>query len=1115
LDERTTERRTASSGERQTVADRRSYPSSIASVPIRVAYWPLCSVRYIASLNGLVMHRSPTVIRLLAVTLALVSATVRRSPAQTIDAAILGSVRDSAGAGLAGVIVTAQNGATGVRWTVNTTETGRFAFLQLPLGGPYTITARRIGFRSAARSGYELTLGSRVLVDIVLGHVATSLDPVIIAGTSQERRAPSMGANFRVSSDQLASVPAVNRNFTDLATLAPTTGTQASLLGQRWTSTDIRVDGAQAKNLLRAGEFGAGPFTLSMEAIREFEVTNAVYDVTQGRQGGGTVRAATKAGTNEFTGSAFAYYRGSDLTPATDFQARTRAQRQFDAVQWGGSVGGPIVRDRAHFFVALDQWDSNEPLFSGLIQTPGDEIGAGVARDSLSRLIRILAAKYALDTTRSQLGRLDRRPVASTAFARLDWAIDERHSLTISNDFSLWDSPLSGGVDQPITLYDGRSNYHTLENLSLASLHSTLASGLQNELQFGVSSSNRRLTPNSTAPRGFVRIQSTLSDGSHGDTKIQFGGNRLAPDDSRETELQLIDHAYLQRGNVLWTLGTDNTLGRMTTYIAESQSGLFEFNSLADLDALRPFRYSRSLPLEESQPTTHQSIAELSTFAQAEWRPHPRLNAMLGLRWDGTAFLTAPARNALVEQVLGERTDRRPSDWTKFQPRAQLVWDVGGNGRDVVRAGAGRFMAQAPYYVQHNQLLNDGSRIADITLTTNIPVPDYASYRSSAAANPGLPAGASPPAPYVNLVDPGFRTPSVWKASTSYRRLLGDRLTLTGTWLYTRTTDDYMYQDRNLRSTPAFRLTNEENRAVFVPAATIDAQGRTLNANALASPSLGRVLELTNTGEGRTHTAIAEAAAELPRRISINASYTYNQAFDNTTFGCCLARTSTTFTAIKSDPRDLSGSWGLSDTDFRHKVVVAGSVPLGWGVLLGGRYVGQSGLPFSAVVNGDINGDEATSNDLAFVFDPNDPSTPASIAASMRKVLDNPRNVARDYLRASLGHIASRNGAFAPWTERIDARFAKTIRAPRGQSAAIALDVFNVANLVNHNWGAAYLLPVGISNQNPVVQRIPLLNVVGFNQTTKQYVYTVNENFGVLQKGGNPYQVQLSLRYGF
>jgi hypothetical protein len=1054
-----------------------------------------------------------SVVVLLLVLVLFVAASAR---AQTADASILGSVRDSAGRGLAGATVVARNGETGVQWSVTTSATGRFAFLQLPLGGPYIVTARRIGYRSESRSGYALSLGSRVIVDIALRTAPAELAPVVVAGSLEERRAPNMGANFRVSEAQLQAVPAVNRSFTDLANLSPTTGTQLSALGQRWTSTDIRIDGVQARNMLRAGEFGAGPFTLSMEAIREFDVTSAMYDVTQGRQGGGSVRAATKSGTNVWTGSGFAYYRSSDLTPTTDFQSRTRDQRQFSAVQWGGSVGGPVVTDRAHVFFVLDRWNSNEPLFSGLVQTPTDEIAAGVAKDSLVRLVRILASSYALDTSRSQVGRLNRAPVANTAFGRLDVALNDRHQFTLSDDYSLWDSPLSGGVDQPITLFDGRSNYHTQENLTIAGLHSTLASGLQNELQLGLSSSNRRLTPNSLAPRGFVRIQSNFADGSKGDTRIQFGGNRLAPDDSRETEVQLVDHAYVQRGDVLWTFGTDNSLTRMTTYIAESQSGLFEFNSLADLEAKRAFRYSRTLPLAEAQPTTRQSVAELGAFTQAEWRPNARLVTTLGLRWDGTAFLTAPARNTLVEQVLGERTDRKPSDWTKLQPRAQLVWDMTGSEHDVIRVGAGRFAAQAPYYVQHNQLLNDGNRIADITLTgASIPIPDYTSYRANRSTNPGLPAGAARPAPYVNLVSADFRTPSVWKASVSYRRRIGDWLALTGTELYTRTTDDYMYTDRNLRTAPAFTLSNEHNRAVFVPASTIDAQGRTLNTNALVSSSLGRVLELVNTGEARQHAEIAEAHATLLFGAVVDASYTHNVSRDNTTFGCCLARTSTTFTAIASDPRDLSGSWGPSDTDFRHKLVVSGSIPMRWGVQLGGRYVGSSGLPFSAVVNGDINGDEATSNDLAFVFDPNDPSTPASIAASMKKVLDNPRNVARDYLRDNLGRIASRNGARAPWNERIDARLSKSFNTTRGQSAELGLDVFNVANLLNHNWGAQYALPVGISNQNPVVQRIALLNVVGFNQTTRQYVYTVNENFGVLQKSGNPYQIQLAARYRF
>jgi len=750
------------------------------------------------------------------------------------------------------------------------------------------------------------------------------------------------------------------------------------------------------------------------------------------------------------------------------------------------------------------------------VQTPADEVTNGVARDSVTRLLSILSSTYGLDTRRNQIGRLDRRPTATTLFGRLDWALTERHRLTMTHDLSVWDSPLSGGVDQPITLFEGRSDYRTVEQLSAAALRTTLPSGLHNELRLGFSTSRRQLTPNSGAPRGFVRIQSRLSNGSNGDIRVQFGGNRLAPDDSRERELQVLDAIHAQRGSVLFSLGTDNTLTMLDTYIAESQSGLFEFQSLADLLAKRPFRYTRTLPLVDAQPHTRQSVLELGFFGQAEWRLKPEMTLTTGLRWDGTKFLNTPPRDTLVERVLGERTDRAPSDLKQIQPRAQLLWDIGGSGRDVVRIGAGRFAAQVLYYLQHNQLLNVGNRIADITLTGNaIPVPDYSSYRRDPSTNPGLPAGAAKPAPYVNLIDPDFRTPNVWKTSAAYRRRVNARLALTGTFLYARTADNYMYVDRNLRSAAAFSLDNEDGRPVFVPANTIDAQGRTLNARALQHPELGRVLELTSTGRATQRAAIAEATMTLPHESRVDASYTYNRAYDNSTYGCCLARTATTFTAIKGDPRDLSGSWGPADTDFRHKAVLTVVAPTFWGIGLGARYVGSNGRPFSAIVNGDINGDESSSNDLAFVFDPNDPSTPPAVAVSMRKVLSNPKNIARAYLSENLGRIAERNGVFAPWVSRIDVRAIKRIKTTRGQAMEIGLDVFNFANLLDSKWGAEYQLPVGISNQNPVVQRVPLLNVTGFDQAMRRYTYSVNENFGVLTKGGTPYQIQLSARYAF
>jgi hypothetical protein len=256
----------------------------------------------------------------------------------------------------------------------------------------------------------------------------------------------------------------------------------------------------------------------------------------------------------------------------------------------------------------------------------------------------------------------------------------------------------------------------------------------------------------------------------------------------------------------------------------------------------------------------------------------------------------------------------------------------------------------------------------------------------------------------------------------------------------------------------------------------------------------------------------AEYAPALGGQVA--AAFTWNRTEDNSTFNCCIARTASLFTPVKNDPRDLSGSWGPSDLDFRHKVSVYGELPSWRGVRIGARYVGNTGRPFSLVVNGDINGDGYSGNDLAFVFDPNDPSTPPAIAASMQRVLDNEESVARDYVRRSLSRIADRNGGHAPWVGRMDVRAAFTL--PLGdRSVELTADVFNFLNLLDSDWGGQALLPQGISASNPISQQLPLLNVVGFDQATRRYTYTVNESVGVLRTRGDPYQIQLGARYQF
>ena len=473
------------------------------------------------------------------------------------------------------------------------------------------------------------------------------------------------------------------------------------------------------------------------------------------------------------------------------------------------------------------------------------------------------------------------------------------------------------------------------------------------------------------------------------------------------------------------------------------------------------------------------------------------------------------ARNAAIDAAFNVHTDQAPSDWAQWQPRAQAVWRLDPQERDVLRAGIGLFTAQAPYYAQHNQLLYTGSSLADIDLrNAAAPIPNFPGCRADASTVPGLPSGATLPPPYVNVVG-HYVAPKSVKSVLAWEHRVSSALAITMAGHNTRTTDQYQYIDRNLRATPAFTLDNEGGRGVFVPAASIaTATGTTDVRNASANPSYARVLALESVGQGRQYAFTADAEFTLTSRVRGTLGYAYSDAQDNSTYGCCLARTATTFTPVRDDPRDLSQAWAHSDLDTRHRVVATLNWQAPARVTVAMRYVGASGRPFSLVTDGDINGDEANGNDLAFLFDPDVATTPADIAASMRRVMVNPANLAAGYIRSHLGRIAERNAIYTPFTHRVDARVGRTFVAG-GVRAELTLDVYNVGNLLNPAWGGDYLFPLGISAQNPYVNRLPLLRVVGFDAATRRYKYSVNESAGALAKGGDPYQLQLGLRLGW
>jgi hypothetical protein len=233
---------------------------------------------------------------------------------QSTDATITGKIKDQKGEELPGVTIKVKNESTGFTTATTTNLRGEYFFQQLPLGKPYTIQISSVGYSPKTYNDYQLNQGDKLIIDVTLKEGTTELAEIIVSANSfQNKETERAGAAIAINSNQMKTLPLENRSFTALTNLAPTQGRAGSFSGQRVSSTNFTVDGASARNNLTDGPVGRGRYTITMEAIREYQVTTNSYDVTQGRQGGGAINAVTKSGTNKMEGSAFVFSRNDAL----------------------------------------------------------------------------------------------------------------------------------------------------------------------------------------------------------------------------------------------------------------------------------------------------------------------------------------------------------------------------------------------------------------------------------------------------------------------------------------------------------------------------------------------------------------------------------------------------------------------------------------------------------------------------------------------------------------------------------------------------------------------------------------------------------------------------------
>lgn len=1032
--------------------------------------------------------------------------------AQATNASITGVVKDDQGLPLIGATVQVENQSTGFKAYSITTESGAFNFQQLPLGKPYTVTVSFIGYNTKSRTGYELNQGDRINLDFKLDMGSTELSEVIVSGNNLDNEIEKLGGITSINSTQIKNLPTEGRNFTNLTALSPLQGGgNNNLAGQRSTGTNITVDGVNARNQLTNGEIGRGPYTVSIEAIREFEVVTNSYDVTQGRQAGGALNAVTKAGTNELSGSAFLYHRNDRLASQFDIRGNDREQDFYNS-QWGFSLGGPIIKNKAHFFVTFDRQDAGEPVFITDINSADDERRLGVTRDTLQKALDIVRRLYGVSDLQ-QVGEFGRKTVANTIFARVDWQLNDRNKLTIRNNYTDWKNPLSVSDNSNINIAEVYGDFESRENSFLASLRSVVNPNTTNELKLQYQHAERAFFPNaqlpvSNIPRGIVRITSpfpTESNPNATQTRtFQFGGQRFIPETNLENQLHLVNTTYLTKGKYQLTFGTDNMFTYLETLLSNEQNGRFFFDNLQDLENMKPSRFAREVPLK-GLPIVKQTVLDLSAFAQVEFEAFKNVQTVFGIRYDVTAFMNGAAYNPTLENELGIDSSVKPADWNNIQPRLQMTWNVGGKNKDILKFGAGLFSAQPHYYAQVNNIQNSGVMLAAVDVTGDlVPTPDFNSYRNDPSTVPGVPEGAQTIST-INAVASDFQVPSTFKANLNYNKYLNDRVRVGLNLLYTRTFNNYVYLERNLVDEPYFRLSNEANRGVFVPANTITNRGQTDWLNSRKSENLGRVLELNSDGLAYQYALVLDLGTRIGKDGYLNASYTFNQARDNSSYNCCVANTST-FLPVVDDSRALN--WAYSDYHFKDKLVINAASPTWKGFVFGASLIGIGGTRYSFLVtNGSLQGDFPLNNALAYVFDPNDPSTPENIRQGINGILEDPNTSesTKKYLRESFGKVAERNGGENPFAATLDLRILKQIKIINQQRLELSADIFNFANMLNREWGV----------DNNLSRSRNLLRIQGFDQATQNYIYNVESGVGTQPINGTPWRVQVGLRYSF
>jgi hypothetical protein len=855
--------------------------------------------------------------------------------AQATTGVIRGTVTDSAGGALAGASVTLRNAETNAERVLTTNQDGVYVATLLRVG-TYDVTARALGFQQTKRSGLTLRLGETLEQSFALVPQAVQLQEITVAGEPAVDVTRSESAT-RLGVEAVEGLPNNGRNIFNFTTLTPNVaivqgpdGDEISIGGQKGIHNNVSVDGADFNNPFfgeqRGGQRPA--FTFNLDAVQDFVVVADGANAEFGRSSGGFVNVITKSGTNQFHGSAHYFGKydalSADYTHTFANGSASGFTPDFTQHQFGATLGGPIARDRAFFFLAYDQQE-----YSDTKQT--------------DRLGLIDPALVAFTDTafggalRNDFGPISRTNDANAFLGKLDFRLSPKHNATLKYNYTR-SSQQNGTFDVDSW---GRSANALEQDHSHAvngSLTSLFSSSLSNELRFQWAREDR--------PRPYDGPINPVTSRPFPDTDIGF----LGPDGfasyrvgmpffiplqtAYDFRFQVLDNVSLLRGNHLFKLGAEwNRTGVNQTFLGfgNGRMAFTSVNGFLNYVASGPGYVECS---DGSSSTTGAcptgttitgpvalylqqagvgglSVAdagtqkiiqhELALFLQDSWKPRANLTVNYGLRWEAQIEpgLITPRDQLFYGPFIGRTVTNAvrtfefpgngtiPSDYKMFQPRLGFAYDVAGDGKQVVRANAGIYYARIPGLNLASSRSTDGSRGQTIAAGSAFGVlPAYGDLL------PSPPPTVQPDHPGVYVFDKDFQNPRTFTATVGYEREVARGLAASLTYTHART--DHLT-----------RFLNGNDPVFGSPWATGIGVGGT--------NGIGQLFVVQATAKSRFNGITAEIRRTAGSRLQFQANYTlsFDKADDDN------ERDPFTFRYAQADSLQREYNW--SDRDQRHR----------------------------------------------------------------------------------------------------------------------------------------------------------------------------------------------------